>query len=88
MNRRSEINKILHTHIDVNHYEDYTNYKELITAIEKWHDDEVGKLNKVDEDEEIQIPFCIKHKEELSYSMSNDTLFCWTCEYGDKKIIK
>tara|TARA_R110000772_G_scaffold1210_2_gene4279 strand:- start:12292 stop:12552 length:261 start_codon:yes stop_codon:yes gene_type:complete len=86
MNRRSKINKILHTHIDVNHYEDYTNYKELITAIEKWHDDEVDKLNKTDN--EIEIPFCIEHKEELTYSMTNDKLFCWTCEYGNKKLIK
>jgi len=45
MNRRQIINKILHKHIDVNKYEDYTNYKELITAIEKWHDGEVEKLN-------------------------------------------
>ena len=37
MNKRQIINKILHAHIDVNHYEDYTNYKRLITSIEDWH---------------------------------------------------
>ena len=44
MNRRQIINKILHEHIDVNKYEDYTNYKKLITAIEEWHESEVKKL--------------------------------------------
>jgi len=44
MNRRQIINKILHDHIDVNKYEDYTNYKKLITAIEEWHESEVKKL--------------------------------------------
>ena len=44
MNRRQIINKILHDHIDVNRYEDYTNYKKLITAIEEWHESEVKKL--------------------------------------------
>ena len=44
MNRRQIINKILHNHIDVNKYEDYTNYKKLITAIEEWHESEVKNL--------------------------------------------
>ena len=44
MNRRQIINKILHDHIDVNRYEDHTNYKKLITAIEKWHESEVKNL--------------------------------------------
>ena len=44
MNRRQIINKILHDHIDVNKYEDYTDYKKLITAIEEWHESEVKKL--------------------------------------------
>ena len=44
MNRRQIINKILHDHIDVNKYEDYTNYKKLITAIEEWYESEVKKL--------------------------------------------
>ena len=44
MNRRQIINKILHDHIEVNQYEDYTNYKKLITAIEEWHESEVKKL--------------------------------------------
>ena len=43
MNRRQVINKILHTHIDVNSYEDYTDYKKLITAIEEWHESEIEK---------------------------------------------
>lgn len=45
MNRRQIINKILHDHIDVNKYEDYTNYKKLITAIEGWHESEIEKLS-------------------------------------------
>jgi len=44
MNRRQIINKILQDHIDVNKHEDYTNYKNLITAIENWHEREVKKL--------------------------------------------
>jgi len=47
MNRRQIINKILHDHIDVNRYEDYTNYKKLITAIEEWHESEVKKINHI-----------------------------------------
>ena len=50
MNRRQVLNKILHDHIDVNPHEDYTNYKELITAIEEWHEKELSdkakQLNK------------------------------------------
>ena len=45
MNRIQIINKILHDHLDVNKYEDYTDYKKLIAAIEEWHDSEVKKLN-------------------------------------------
>jgi len=57
MNRRQIINKILHNHIDVNKYEDYTNYKKLITAIEEWHESEVKKLpihNVVGQSEQLK----------------------------------
>tara|TARA_R100001039_G_scaffold10623_1_gene5516 strand:+ start:87209 stop:87343 length:135 start_codon:yes stop_codon:yes gene_type:complete len=44
MNRRQEINKILHTYIEVNPNEDYTDYKGLITALENYIDD--SRTNK------------------------------------------
>lgn len=34
MNRRQEINKLIRTYIDVNQYEDYTDYKAFITGID------------------------------------------------------
>ncbi len=36
MNERQKVNKIIHTYIDVNQYEDYTDYKGLITALIDW----------------------------------------------------
>ncbi len=61
MNRRQIINKILHNHIDVNKYEDYTNYEKLITAIEEWHESEVKKLpihNVVGQSEQLPNSHC------------------------------
>lgn len=46
MNRRQVINKVIHKHIDVDPLGDYTNYKNLITAIEEWYEEEVEKLMK------------------------------------------
>ena len=36
MNERQKVNKIIHTYIDVNNHEDYTDYKGLITALIDW----------------------------------------------------
>lgn len=41
---RQEIKKILREHIEVNSFEDYTDYKRLTDAIEKWHITEIQKL--------------------------------------------
>ena len=38
MNERQKVNKIIHTYVDVNEYEDYTDYKGLITALIEWKD--------------------------------------------------
>ena len=48
MNRRQQINKILHDHIDVDKNTDYTNYKKLITAIEEWHKQQVNSVDLAD----------------------------------------
>ena len=45
MNRRQQINKILHDHIEVDKNTDYTNYKKLITAIEEWHEQQVKSVD-------------------------------------------
>ena len=42
MNIKEEIAKILNQHIDVNKYEDYTNYQDLISDIEQLYE----KINK------------------------------------------
>ena len=55
MNRIQIINKILHDHLDVNKYEDYTDYKKLIAAIEEWHDSEVKKLNIPDVSQQNEL---------------------------------
>lgn len=44
MNKRQIINKILHDNIETNQYEDYTDYKKLITEIENWHNNELNKI--------------------------------------------
>jgi hypothetical protein len=36
MNERQEINKLIHTYVEVNPREDYTDYKGLITALLDW----------------------------------------------------
>jgi hypothetical protein len=36
MNERQEVNKIIHTYVEVCPYEDYTDYKGLITALIDW----------------------------------------------------
>ena len=36
--RRQQLNKILHTYLDVNQYEDYTDYKALLAHIEDFID--------------------------------------------------
>ena len=48
MNRRQQINKILHDHIEVDKNTDYTNYKKLITAIEEWHEQQVKSVDLAD----------------------------------------
>lgn len=42
MNIKEEIAKILNQHIDINKYEDYTNYQDLISDIEQLYE----KINK------------------------------------------
>lgn len=42
MNIKEEIAKIFNQHIDVNKYEDYTNYQDLISDIEQLYE----KINK------------------------------------------
>ena len=57
MNRKQEINKILHDHIDVNKHEDYTNYKNLIKDIDKLVESEIIKvINYIGNYSEIPIP--------------------------------
>jgi len=36
MNERQIVNKIIHNFVEVNEYEDYTNYKGMITALIEW----------------------------------------------------
>jgi len=36
MNRRQQINKLIHSHIEVDSKHDYTNYKELISAVDNY----------------------------------------------------
>ncbi|MDB4343499.1 hypothetical protein OAA15_00600 [bacterium] len=77
LNRRQIINKILHEHIDVNKYEDYTNYKKLITAIEEWHESEVKKLpipDVVGQSEQL----CDHPRSERSY-IGRNMLRCNKC---------
>ena len=41
MNERQKVNKIIHTYVDVNKYEDYTDYKGLITALIDWKNEQL-----------------------------------------------
>lgn len=69
MNKRQQINKILHTHIDVNKNEDYTNYKALITAIENWHESEV--LKAISDLKDFAYEVCPLHRQDDLYEIVN-----------------
>lgn len=69
MNKRQQINKILHTHIDVNKNEDYTNYKALITAIENWHESEV--LKAISDLKDFAYEVCPIHRQDDLYEIVN-----------------
>ena len=42
MNERQKVNKIIHTYVDVNKNEDYTDYKGLITALIEWKTEQLA----------------------------------------------
>ena len=69
MNKRQQINKILHTHIDVNKNEDYTNYKALITAIENWHESEV--LKAISDLKDFAYEVCPLHRQDDLHEIVN-----------------
>jgi len=46
MNRRQQINKLIHSHIEIDSKYDYTNYKKLISAIDNYS-------------KELTISFCL-----------------------------
>ena len=41
MNERQKVNKIIHTYVEVNKCEDYTDYKGLITALINWKNEQL-----------------------------------------------
>ena len=41
MNKRQKVNKIIHTYVEVNKCEDYTDYKGLITALINWKNEQL-----------------------------------------------
>lgn len=41
MNERQIVNKIIHTYVEVNKHEDYTDYKGLITALINWKNEQL-----------------------------------------------
>ena len=45
--------------------------------------DEILRLFSVSNNEE-RVPFCDKHKEEMTYDTNVNEHFCWTCEHGGK----
>ena len=47
MNERQKVNKIIHTYVDVNKYEDYTDYKGLITALIDWKNEQLNLTDVV-----------------------------------------
>ena len=69
MNKRQQINKILHTHIDVNKNEDYTNYEALITAIENWNESEV--LKAISDLKDFAYEVCLLHRQDDLYEIVN-----------------
>ena len=47
MNERKKVNKIIHTYVDVSKYEDYTDYKGLITALIDWKNEQLTLIDVV-----------------------------------------
>jgi hypothetical protein len=44
---------------------------------------ELWDLFSVSNNEE-RVPFCDKHKEEMTYDTNVNEHFCWTCEHGQQ----
>ena len=65
MNERQKVNKIIHTYVDVNKYEDYTDYKGLITALIDWKNKQLT-LTDVSQQRELLKVFIEWHNEEFS----------------------
>ena len=56
MNERQKVNKIIHTYVEVNKCEDYTDYKGLITALINWKNEQLT-LTDVSQQSELLIAF-------------------------------
>jgi|TARA_R110000851_G_scaffold329187_1_gene500824 hypothetical protein len=54
--------------------------------------DDISKQEAIDKllilysvsNNEERVPFCDKHKEEMTYDTNVNEHFCWTCEHGAK----
>ena len=55
MNERQKVNKIIHTYVEVNKCEDYTDYKGLITALINWKNEQ---LTLTDVSQQSELLFC------------------------------
>jgi len=60
MNERQKVNKIIHTYVEVNKCEDYTDYKGLITALINWKNEQLT-LTDVSNRRELLIAYEKNH---------------------------
>lgn len=55
MNERQIVNKIIHNFVEVYEYEDYTDYKGMITALIEWKNE---ALTLTDVSQQSELLFC------------------------------
>ena len=67
MNERQKVNKIIHTYVDVNKYEDYTDYKGLITALIDWKNEQLTLTDVVGQSEQLSLCQCDKPSPDIMY---------------------
>jgi len=76
MNERQKVNKIIHTYVDVNKYEDYTDYKGLITALIDWKNEQLTLTDVVKSDSEQLCACCDKpFKNDVCDECANEIAF-------------
>ena len=80
MNERKKVNKIIHTYVDVSKYEDYTDYKGLITALIDWKNEQLT-LTDVSQQRGLLVGFINWHDKTLGVEADKESNTLFVNEY-------